>query len=150
ARFETRPSLWVKPLSEWGRGSVQLIQWPSDLEFTDNIGAFWVPDPSPKGGDRVELSYELSWTTEEITPANLGHVRSMRIGHVTEQPARVPPNLRFVLDFDGPSLQQLTAANPLNAEVHYGEGVKFIADTVLKNPVNGTWRLVFEITNPTK
>src|SRR3712207_6378228 len=41
--YDRRPSLWVEPLSDWGRGAVQLIELPTDDEIHDNVVAAWVP-----------------------------------------------------------------------------------------------------------
>ena len=42
--MQLRPSVWVTPKGDWGPGHVQLVEFGSKLEATDNIGAFWVPD----------------------------------------------------------------------------------------------------------
>ncbi|MHC1766955.1 MAG: glucan biosynthesis protein [Verrucomicrobiia bacterium] len=149
ARFELRPSVWVKPSGDWGRGSVQLLQLPTDIEYADNVVAFWVPESPPKAGQSLELSYQLLWLTNVVTPPSLGHVRAMRIGSVA-QPPPAPPHLRFVIDFAGKALEALPATEQLSTEVTNGEGVTFVSDTIVKNEVNGTWRLVLEFTSPTK
>ena len=76
ARFQVRPSVWVKPLGQWGKGSVELVQLPTNVEFSDNIVAFWVPAMQPKIGQPVDLQYEIHWTTNEIASVSLGKVRS--------------------------------------------------------------------------
>jgi glucan biosynthesis protein len=55
-----------------------------------------------------------------------------------------------VIDFDGPLMQKLSARDQLDAEVECSEGARRVADTVVKNEINGTWRLVLEITSPDK
>lgn len=149
ARFELRPSVWVKPSGNWGRGSVQLLQLPTDIEYTDNVVAFWVPESPPKAGQSLELSYQLLWLTNIVMPSSLGHVRATRIGSVA-QPAPAPSHLRFVIDFGGEALEALPASEQLSAQVQNGEGTTFVSDTIVKNEINGTWRLVLEFTNPTK
>ena len=42
-----RPSLWIEPLGEWGQGSVQLLEIPTDAEINDNILAYWRPESRP-------------------------------------------------------------------------------------------------------
>ena len=69
---------------------------------------------------------------------------------VCHGPPGQPANIRFVIDFAGPAVEALTAREQIDAEVHYGEGARFVADTVTKNQLNGSWRLVIEITAPTK
>jgi glucans biosynthesis protein len=147
-KYHLRPSVWITPLTNWGQGSVELMQLPSKTEFSDNVVAFWVPANPPRAGDSLDLNYEIHWLTNNLS--ELGRVRATRVGRVIEEPPKVPANLRFVLDFEGASMEALSAQEQLQAEVHCGEGGKFVADTVLKNELNGTWRLVIEITEPTK
>lgn len=149
ARFELRPSVWVKPLNDWGAGRVELIQLPTNIEYTDNVVAFWVPAAPPKSGQSFEVAYQVHWTTNLLVGSNLGYVQATRVGKaIAADPKN--PNLRFVIDFGGKAMEALTAREQLDAEVNYGEGVKFVADTVSKNPINGTWRLVLEFTTPSK
>ena len=35
-----RPSTWVEPLGDWGRGFVELVEIPTDREIHDNIVAY--------------------------------------------------------------------------------------------------------------
>jgi glucans biosynthesis protein len=147
-KYHLRPNVWIKPLSNWGKGSVQLVQLPSKIEFSDNVVAFWAPANPPRAGESLNLNYEIHWLTNSL--GGLGRVRAARVGRVIEEPPKTPANLRFVLDFDGAALEALSAKEQLQAEVHCGDGASFVADTVLKNEVNGTWRLVIEITEPRK
>ena len=39
AQYERRPSAWIEPLGQWGDGSVQLIEIPSDSETRMNSSA---------------------------------------------------------------------------------------------------------------
>ena len=150
ARFQRRPSVWVKPLSDWGKGAVELVQLPSDKEFFDNIVAFWVPATPPKPGDAASFQYELHWTMIDPAPATLGHVVATRVGRVLVEPPKSPPNLRFVIDFGGSAVESLSGKEQLAAQIEYGEEAAFIADSLLKNDINGTWRLVIEIAEPRK
>lgn len=109
-----------------------------------------MPAVPPKAGAALEVAYRLHWLTNEVTPSKLGHVVATRIGKVTTDPPVPNPNLRFVIDFGGQAMETLPGGAQIDAEFHYGEGVKFIADSVQKNGVNGTWRLVLEVTSPTK
>src|SRR6185369_7574121 len=118
--------------------------------FMDNIVAFWVPASPPKPGESLEVNYRIRCLTNQVAPQNLGWVRSTRVGRVIEDPPKPQPNLRFVVDFDGPAMQALGATEQLRAEVDCGENAKYIADSLLKNEINGTWRLVMEITSPAK
>lgn len=69
ARYERRPSGWVKPLNNWGAGAVQLIEIPSEAESNDNIVAYWRPAETLIQGQPYEFSYLLSWPND-VPPSN--------------------------------------------------------------------------------
>lgn len=150
ARFELRPSVWVEPVGKWGPGAVELIQLPTNQEYTDNVVAFWRPAKALEPGQPLEIAYKVHWLTNDLAPPTLGQVRATRIGKVPSSAQNQRPNLRFVIDFDGPALQALSAREQIDAEIHCGPGAQLVADTVLRNPLNGTWRLVIEILGPEK
>ncbi len=37
--FQRRPSYWIQPLGDWGKGGVELVEIPTDEEIHDNIVA---------------------------------------------------------------------------------------------------------------
>ncbi len=64
-RYEKRPSLWIEPQGDWGKGSVQLVEIPTPDETNDNIVAFWVPDAQPAGqATPLDVDYRMTWTLE--------------------------------------------------------------------------------------
>src|SRR3989344_5065037 len=65
ARYERRPSAWVRPLHDWGAGRVELVQLNTPDETHDNIVAYWVPAQMPSPGQPLEFAYELSWQGDE-------------------------------------------------------------------------------------
>ncbi len=148
ASFERRPSVWVRPLGAWGKGHVQLAQIPSNSEFQDNVVAFWVPAETPSPGRPVLVEYELHWTREEPSSPELGRVLASRVGRVVVEPPKDPANLRFVVDFGGQALEALTNQEQLSVESSFGDGVKFVADSLYKLEANGAWRMVLEIEDP--
>lgn len=67
ANYHKRPSIWVKPLNDWGTGQVQLVEIPSDSEANDNIVAYWRPEGGLKKGEAFSYSYRLTWP-DDINP----------------------------------------------------------------------------------
>ena len=60
AAYHRRPSAWVTPQGNWGKGAVMLLEIPTENEFADNIVAFWRPvGPLAVGAHRFD--YRLSW-----------------------------------------------------------------------------------------
>src|SRR4029078_3479674 len=48
--YEGRPSLWVEPVGDWGKGAVTLVEIPSDSDINDNIVAYWSPQEAIDAG----------------------------------------------------------------------------------------------------
>ena len=141
ASYHTRPSVWVEPLGQWGKGGVRLVEIPTTTEFDDNVVAFWVPAKSPSPGEAFKFEYQLHWFMERRGPP-AGVVRATRSG----KSAYYEPGLhRFVVDFDGPQLQALGANAVLEPVVTVGTGARFNHASIQKNRINGTWRVAFTI-----
>ena len=95
ARYELRPSAWIEPTSEWGPGSVELVEIPSDRETNDNIVAFWRPkDPLP--ADKPwQGSYRIRWTSQPKLSPTLARAIMTRSGPSLDGRRRL-----FVVDFE--------------------------------------------------
>jgi glucans biosynthesis protein len=141
AHYHLRPSAWVEPVGNWGRGSVRLAELSAPDETNDNIVAFWVPERLPPAGQPIEFEYKLHWFSDQIRPP-AGFVASTRTGH---SQTHEPELRRFVIDFDGPYLRQQKPDPAIEPEVSVGQGATLAYKTVQKNPYNGTWRLGFGI-----
>ena len=141
AFYHMRPSAWVEPLGQWGRGAVRLIELHAPDETYDNITAFWVPESLPPAGEPIELSYRLHWFMDQIHPP-AGYVVSTRQGRTATQETDLE---RFVVDFDGAYLAKDGPDPLVEAVVTVGAGARFVNSTVQKNPFNGTWRVAFAI-----
>ena len=82
AFYHRRPSLWVEPLDDWGAGSVQLVEIPTDDEIHDNIVAYWVPAEPVRAGSSWPFRYRLHWLAgEPFAPDKSGRVLSSRNRH---------------------------------------------------------------------
>jgi glucans biosynthesis protein len=102
-RYENRPSLWVEPLGDWGRGAVQLTEIPTDDEIHDNVVAYWQPAEPARMGMQYDYRYRLHWLADEPYPArDLARVVATRIGR-GGQPGRPRPKgvSKFVVEFAG-------------------------------------------------
>ncbi|GAB5374512.1 MAG: glucan biosynthesis protein [Acuticoccus sp.] len=61
ARYETRPTAWVEPIGDWGRGAVVLFEIPSKEETNDNIVTYWEPEHPIVAGEPFSLTYRIHW-----------------------------------------------------------------------------------------
>jgi len=139
ALYHDRPSVWIEPQGNWGKGSVILVELPTETEANDNIVAFWRPEQPLAAGRAHQFSYRLTWpdTFRRIGP-KARVVRTMAglsIGADREQ-----GTVQFVLEFSGadgigedlplPSLEA-SEGRVSEAQVHL-------------NPESGTLRVAFK------
>ena len=79
-RYERRPSLWIEPLGDWGPGSVQLLEIPSDAEINDNVLAYWRPRAPFAAGAEVSLAYRQYWCWHAPERPPFAAVSMTRVG----------------------------------------------------------------------
>ncbi len=103
AAYHRRPSAWVEPIGDWGKGHVVLVEIPSNDEVHDNIVAYWRPDGDVVAGDEISLTYRLSWGWDAPDLSGLLRVERTLSG------AGRDGRRRFVVDFAG------AAPNPYRA-----------------------------------
>jgi glucans biosynthesis protein len=140
-KYHLRPSAWIEPVGNWGRGSVRLVEIPTENETNDNIVAFWVPEKLPAPGEPIEFEYKLHWFMDQIHPP-AGFVAATRTGYSRTQE---PELRRFVVDFDGMYLRNHKADPAMELVVTGSGGGTVLHPTLLKNDFNGTWRAAFAV-----
>jgi len=149
AKFQLRPSLWIKPLGKgWGKGQVQLVEIPSDEEVNDNIVAYWVPGTPEKANQKLSFKYAIYATDDGVRQTQFGHVLRTRTGWGAVPGSKhKPPKTvrRFIVDFSGGGLDSLPAEQPVKANLTTANG-KISDMTVDKLGTTGEWRVAFLLT----
>jgi glucans biosynthesis protein len=144
ARYERRPSLLIEPTSDWGRGSVRLVEASARLEADDNIVAFWVPEAPVRAGDSLEFSYRMRWGDLPPDNADFAHVVETRAGQGGISGVENAVSLRkFVVDFAGGPLADLDPQTELDVFVDVGPA-ELVFATVFFVPASGVWRMVID------
>jgi glucans biosynthesis protein len=146
SQFQARPSYWVEPLGNWGKGGVELVEIPSDEEIHDNIVAFWVPDQPVVAGKALSFDYLLSAYSVRWPPG--GRVIATRTGNPAVGDSRAHFGAgarRVVVDFAGGELDGLAASQPVKAETTADNG-QIEAVTVQRLSPSGAWRVAFVAT----
>jgi glucans biosynthesis protein len=144
--YEKRPSLWVEPISDWGKGAIQLIELPTNTETSDNVVACWVPDGMAKAGNAYHLQYRLHWTDGEPFPPGRATCVATRLG-LGGQPGQIarPDAVKFVVEFLGGALSGIAyGVRPL-ARLSASRGI--FADILVEavpDGVSGHWRAEFD------
>ena len=146
--YERRPSLWVEPLEDWGEGSVQLIELPTDDEIHDNIVAMWVPHQGARAGAALSARYRLHWSADEPFATPLARCVDTRRGR-GGQPGRARPAgvEKFMVEFLGGPLAQLPFGVRPEAVLSSPSGTfSYVFTEAVPDDVPGHWRAQFDFT----
>ena len=145
--YDRRPSLWVEPKGAWGKGSVQLIEFPTNSEINDNLFAAWVPQAPAVAGDHFEIGYTLYWLADEPHPSPLARCVATRLGEADT--TRAPKIRQFVVEFLGGALVDVPAGARPEPSISASRGR--VEDPVRLEPVPdgvaGHWRVMFNLTD---
>lgn len=147
ARYDLRPSLWIEPRGDWGKGSVMLMELPTPDETHDNIVAFWNPDEPAEAGAALTLRYAMHWGMDGPRQP-LAHVHQTRLGRggvpgkETEDGQR-----KVVIDFVGGPLEELPPDAELTVLLQTN-GIETSEAVVQPNPVTNGQRVFFDLPEP--
>ena len=146
--YDRRPSLWIEPLGEWGKGTVQLVEIPTDDEIHDNVVAMWVPADPAKAGASYRLRYRLHWLADEPFPTPLARCVATRLGNggVPGQPR--PAGVRkFMVEFLGGPLADLPFGVKPEPVLWASRGTfSYTFTEAVPDGVSGHWRAQFDLT----
>ena len=147
--YERRPSVWVEPKGNWGRGAVQLIEIPTEDEVNDNIVAAWVPAEPVKAGQSIDLAYRLHWQNDAPDPGPLARTVATHTGLGGEPGTTIRPNTnrKFIVEFLGGPLAKLPAGAIPDAVLTTSRGKigARVFTEELANDVPGHWRTIFDV-----
>ena len=145
SQFERRPSYWIQPLGDWGKGGIELVEIPSDEEIHENIDAYWVPSTQVVPHAPIRFSYLMSahLSSGGRWPPG-GRVLATRFGPVLNGTTPVSGMRLVLIDFTGGDLDSLLASQPVHADVS-ADGGKINRVTVQRLPENGAWRVAIEV-----
>lgn len=142
-RYDRKPSVWVVPKGNWGRGRVELVQIPTKDATNDNIVAYWVPEQSPKAGGQLDLEYTLFWQADQETKPPLAWVAQTRRGRGwTDTPDN---SLRYIIDFQGGPLDFLKPDERPVAGLWINDNGEILDRQLVKNDAAGGWRVIMRV-----
>lgn len=157
-RYDKRPSAWIEPKGDWGKGTVNLVEIPTADETNDNIVAFWSPEKLPEPGQPLDFAYRLHWTLDEASlhsPDSAWVKQTLRsTGDVKQSNLIRQPDgsVAYLVDFEGPSLQALPENAEVRSQVSVGDNGEIVENSVRYNPETKGWRLTLrlKIKDPSK
>nr|WP_276530356.1 glucan biosynthesis protein G [Pseudomonas proteolytica] len=149
--YDKRPSAWIEPEGDWGKGSVDLVEIPTADETNDNIVAFWSPAELPKPGEPLDIAYRLHWTLNDApfhSPDSAWVKQTLRsTGDVKQSNLIRQPDgsVAYLVDFEGPSLKALKPDAAVRSLVSVGENGEVVENSVRYNPHTKGWRLTLRL-----
>ncbi len=145
ARYERRPSLWITPRGDWGAGRVELMQFHTPNEFTDNVVAYWVPAALPPTGEPIDIAYEMRWQGDDSTRPPGAWTQQSRRGRGAPLANERSDELQYHIDFVGPALQSLSADADVRAIVSTDDNGRITFAQAYRHPVQAGWRATVRI-----
>lgn len=145
AFYDLRPSVWVEPIGDWGKGAVQLVEIPTEDETFDNIVAYWNPDEAFGPGQERRYQYRLYWAEEPPVRSPAAEVIATRIGAggIIGQKNR-PASRKFVIDFAGGRLSGLPDTAKISPVITVSRGeIKQPAVRIIRG--SKAWRCSFDL-----
>lgn len=147
--YEKRPSYFVEPAGDWGRGRVELIELPTGDETNDNIVASWTPEIPPETGKPFVYAYRVTAGLDMPQLRPNGHVVNtfQASAHALGSSERdIPTARRFLVDFAGGDLSYYVA-DPSKIEAVASTTVGTVTRTnVQANPSINGLRSMIDVT----
>ncbi|GHC42525.1 glucan biosynthesis protein [Roseibacillus persicicus] len=141
--YHKTPSYWVETGKGWPGGAVRLVELPTQFETYDNIVSFFEPSEAPKVGpeEPMRLSYILHSKMHFESNLSRNHVSATRVG----VDSSYPDTRRFIIDFDGPTLEALDASSQVFAVIDSSSNGYITENRCFKNTLTGGWRVAFKL-----
>jgi len=150
-RYDLRPSAWIEPQGQWGKGRVTLMEIPTPDETNDNIVAFWTPAAPTRRGQMLQFAYRMHWTTDEPALHDAGNAWVRQTFHTDSEQLqanlirKLDGNSAFLIDFEGPALASLPAGTELRPRVSVGDNADLIDVGIEPNPATRGWRVSLRV-----
>lgn len=140
ARYERRPSAWIEPKGDWGKGRIELVLLPSPDETNDNVVAYWVPAQLPRPLEPLELDYRIRWQGDEFTRPPLAWVTQTRRGKGYQ--AKPDDTIGFVVDFKGAAIEEAGSDSAVEGTVTVDSNASVVSNLAHHHDLTNGARLV--------
>jgi len=150
-RYDLRPSAWIEPQGNWGKGKVVLMEIPTADETNDNIVAFWNPDEPARKGQALQFAYRMHWTMNEPALHDAGNAwvrQTFQTAGELLQPnlIRKPDGSTLLMvDFEGPALAKLPPDTALDTQFSASGNAEVLERALQYNPAIQGWRLKLRV-----
>lgn len=150
-RYDKRPGAWIKPQGDWGKGTIELVEIPTNDETNDNIVAYWIPEQLPEAGKEMNFKYSITFSRDEdkLHADDNAYVMQTRrsTGDVKQSNLIRQPDgtIAFIIDYVGAEMKKLPEDTPVTSQASIGENGEVVENSVRYNPVTKGWRLTLRV-----
>ncbi|MCI4679798.1 glucan biosynthesis protein D [Rhodoblastus acidophilus] len=137
--WELKPSLWIEPIGDWGDGSVELVEIPSDNESAQNMVAFWRSKTPLVKGQQADFAYRQFWCWSPPSRPPLAKTTDSRGGRGPAAKQR-----RFLVEFRGDALGDSARVADLKPNLSVSPG-KVIAQHLYPAPERKSCYVQFDM-----
>ena len=141
--WERRPSLWIEPIGDWGPGSVNLVEIPSDSEVNQNMIAYWRPRNGLAAGSEVSFAYRQFWCWSPPDRPDLATVSVSRAGR-PGGPGANSRRRRFLVEFSGDTFADVQKSQDITANLWAAPG-NILGMRSFLSPDRKTYRVHFDV-----
>ncbi len=137
-QYQLRPSVWVQPIGDWGKGQVRLVELPTNNRDMDNIDVFWVPDHEPAPKTPLHFAYTLRFFLNNHGLIPLAHP----VGTYLGVDPKTAGARTVVIDFGGGSLTSLPGSMPIQVHMTAANGGKVLSQKLEWDAQKHVWRVI--------
>ncbi|GMA81725.1 glucans biosynthesis protein G 2 [Shewanella glacialipiscicola] len=128
ANYQLRPSAWIEPLNDWGKGQLILLEIPSNAETNDNIVTYWEPQGGLKKDQPYKYSYRMTASNDSPSAASKARVVRSSKGQL------VTKGKELLIDYSNINAQDIDKIR-IDASISKG---KIISSRIVAHPdING-------------
>ena len=136
--YQRRPSVWVQPDGDWGKGQVRLVELPTNNRDMDNVVAFWVPGHEPAPKTPLHFAYTVRFFLDNHGLIPLAHPVGTYLGN----DMKVPGARTVVIDFAGGALTNLPGTAPMQIHLNAADNAKVLSQRLEWNKEEHVWRVL--------
>ncbi|WP_181317851.1 glucan biosynthesis protein G [Shewanella morhuae] len=128
ANYQLKPSAWIEPLNDWGKGQLILLEIPSNAETNDNIVTYWEPQGGLKKDQPYKYSYRMTASNDSPSAASKARVVRSSKGQL------VAKGKELLIDYSNINAQDIDKIR-IDASISKG---KIISSRIVAHPdING-------------
>lgn len=128
SNYHLRPSAWIEPLNDWGKGQLVLVEIPSNAATNDNIVTYWEPFGGLKKDEAYHYSYRI--TASNDSPNVSSKTRVVR----SSKGQKLAKGKELIIDYSNIKPQDI---NKIVIDAGISKG-KILSSRILAHPdING-------------